>query len=108
MMCCGRRDQNSQMTYRLSNQCVADLKDIFRYTAEQFGSEQAAQYHASLEALFASLGRRPQMGRTRQDIDERTRSFVHQSHVVFYEIEDDMVLILRVLHGRQDPARHLD
>ena len=95
------------MKYRLSEQSIADIKGIYRYAQSQFGSDQAVAYHSSLEALFIRLGDNPEIGRARTKIDAGTRSFGHQSHVVYYEIQPAFIFILRVLHSRQDPMRHL-
>ena len=52
------------------------------------------------------IAERPRLGRLRPDIDEQVRSFVHKAHIIYYEPHVNGVLILRVLHGAQDPVRH--
>ena len=93
--------------YKLSGLSITDIKGIYRYTQTQFGTDQEVHYHASFKGLFARIGDNPLIGQMRPEIDDQTRSFVHQSHIVYYEIHDNFVLILRILHGRQDPLRHL-
>jgi len=35
------------------------------------------------------------------------RSFPVESHIVFYQVRSKQIEIIRVLHGRQDPDRHI-
>ncbi len=93
--------------YKLSEDSRADIAGIYHYTVEHFGTAQAVAYHHSLENAFERLCDNPELGRLRPEIDELTRSLVHQSHTIYYELQADVIFILRVLHGRQDPMRHL-
>lgn len=47
------------------------------------------------------------MGVERSDLLLGVRSLSIQSHTLFYRVTTDSVEIIRVLHGRQDPKRHL-
>jgi toxin ParE1/3/4 len=35
------------------------------------------------------------------------RSLSAESHVIFYRVREGVIEIVRVLHGRQDPNRHI-
>ena len=94
-------------SYRLSRKARADLKKIYIYTSETFGRRQADGYLDSIEQKLELLAEQPGIGRQRPEIDERTRSFPHESHTIYYDIRGPDLLILRVLHGSQDPFRHL-
>ncbi|QYO75220.1 type II toxin-antitoxin system RelE/ParE family toxin [Devosia salina] len=87
------------MRHEISRAAEADLKDIFLYTLETFGSRQAQRYLRDLGAVFEMLGDFPELGRT---FEADSRSFIHGSHIVIYRVEDDVVLIGRVLHGARD------
>ncbi len=95
------------MAYKPSVACEEDVREIYLYTSGAFGVEQAVAYHVALQQTFDLIANNPEIGRARPEIDTLTRSFVCQSHTVYYQIEVDFVLILRILHGRQDPIRHL-
>ncbi len=95
------------MKYKLSEKATADIKGIYHYTHNQFGEDQAVQYHKGIEGAFSLIVEHPQLGKERQDVDNSTRSFLHQSHIIYYELRDDYIFILRVLHAQQDPMRHL-
>ena len=95
------------MIYKLSELAENDLKEILSYSFENFGLERAEKYYFGLKKCCSLIGDYPEIGRLRPDIDALTRSFVHESHVIYYEIQPKRVFILRVLGEKQDPMRHL-
>jgi toxin ParE1/3/4 len=92
-------------TYRLSAEAEEDLGEIFDYTEQQFGSEQAATYLYELEASLLTLLANPNAGRERNEIRAGLRSITPNSHVIFYRICDDHIRVVRVLHGSRDLPR---
>ena len=66
------------------------------------------RYIRGLEQRFTALAGNPLTGIAREDLrPEGLRSVVHGDHVVFYQPQSYGVLIVRVLHGRQDVREHL-
>jgi toxin ParE1/3/4 len=95
-------------TYRKTRRADEDLKEIYRYTRRMWGRDQAVRYIRGLEQRFRALANSPLSGIVREDLQpEGLRSFVHGSHIVFYQQQPYGVLIVRVLHGRQDVGAHL-
>jgi toxin ParE1/3/4 len=93
--------------YTLSSLADFDLENIFDYTTEQHGIDQAIQYVSSFTALFEVLSEQPKLGRSRPDIRPEVRSIPLMQHVVFYcKVSEEEIYVLRVLHGNQDlPTR---
>jgi toxin ParE1/3/4 len=59
---------------------------------------------------FEWLCDNPQLWKPRRDITEGLYSHPQQSHVIYFRAEGDppgFIEIVRVLHGRMEPARHL-
>ena len=56
---------------------------------------------------FAALLDNPKLGKARGDLGAGYRTVLVGSHVVFYRLAADDVRIVRVLHQRMDPVRHL-
>lgn len=86
------------MPYKLTAAAAADLTDIAVHGLYMFGAKQAARYHKALRATFELLSDMPLLGRE----DSRRpglRRFVHGSHVLLYESQDEGVLIVRVVHA---------
>ena len=94
------------MKVRVSEKADRDLRDIYKYSYRQFGEAQAERYYSDLWQCFRFLAERPHMGRMRTEFNPPARSHHHQKHVIFYDVLDDAIFIIRVLHERMDIERH--
>ncbi len=94
------------MLYELSLEAVHDLENIFEYTFYQFGYDQATKYLDSFDAIFDDLYLNPYLGRTRDELITELRSINHQSHLIFYRIKNNKIIIIRILHGSRDLPRY--
>jgi toxin ParE1/3/4 len=93
--------------YELSQEADNDLQEIYDYTTDNFGAEQAAKYLTGLEDLFYALCAQPHTGRMRNEIRKGIRSSSYLSHIVFYRITEQRIRIVRVLHASRDLAKFL-
>ena len=93
--------------YELSELSDRDLGEIYAYTFRQFGEAQADAYFSALEDCLIRLAESPRLGRAIDHIRVGYRRFEHRSHVIFYRETERGVLVVRVLHERMDPDRHL-
>ncbi len=84
-----------------------DLKDIYQYGLRLWGKTRSDSYLTAIKGQFWSLTEQPLMGNERSELLPGARSIPIQSHTLFYRIESNRIEIIRVLHGRQDPQRHL-
>ena len=87
---------------------LADLQDIQTYGEERWGERQSRRYLEQLYELFDQLARNPGIGLRRPELGVSLRSFPHTSHMVFFTLRNDRVIIARVLHGAMDHAKVLD
>lgn len=94
-------------SFELSEAADRDLTGIYRYSYRQFGVEQADAYLFALEQCFARLAQFPQLGRSIEHLRRGYFRFEHASHTVFYVRTEDGIRVIRVLHERMDPDRHL-
>jgi len=85
----------------------SDLKHIYQYGLRQWGQAQSDNYLAAIKDQFWLLTEQPLIGVERPELLPNTRSLPIQSHILFYRVTADQVEIIRLLHGRQDPQRHL-
>lgn len=85
----------------------ADLKEVYQYGLRHWGQAQADSYLETLKEKFWSLTEQPLIGAERPDLLGGVRSLPLESHILFYRVTSASVEVIRVLHGRQDPARHL-
>lgn len=83
-----------------------DLADITDYTLAQHGLAQTIAYIDAVEAAFRRLLDHPQIGVARDDLKPGLRSIVCGEHRIFYLVQAETVLIVRVLHRAMDAGRH--
>ena len=92
------------MPFKLSRKAEDDIRSILTYGIEEFGEAQALNYREGLERMFQLIADTPKMGRQHRG---EIRRFPVGSHIIFYEIADDHILILRVRHSSVDPETYL-
>lgn len=94
-------------TYRLTPAARRDLSRIWDYSEERWGLQQAEVYLRDLQTCLERLADDPRRGRPRDEVRPGYRSRAVGNHVVFYVVSDGGVDVIRVLHQRMDPDRHV-
>lgn len=108
--------------YRLSGPARSDLIDILAASLERWGAMGRSRYATLLAAAMRAAARDPQgpTTRDRSDLLPGARSLhMHHAvteravkepvHVLYYrQAPGGVIEILRVLHERMDPERHLE
>ena len=84
-----------------------DLINIFLYGIEHFGPVQAERYAKTLNAKIEMVAEHPDFGADYGFVISGVRRYEAVSHAVYYRSTQTGILVLRILHGRMDPARHL-
>jgi toxin ParE1/3/4 len=84
-----------------------DLRNIYQYGLRTWGRSQSSDYLDLIRAHFIALTSQPRVAVDRPELAQNMHSLPVKSHVVFYRLETHQLEIVRVLHGRQDPNRHL-
>lgn len=80
----------------------AELRHIYDVSVAQFGQRVAETYLAGLRAAFDRILEYPRIGPVYPDVVPEIRVLAYRSHRIFYQIDGDVVLIVRLLHKRQD------
>ncbi len=96
----------SKKIYILSEIADKDLEDIFDYTLEEFGLDQAERYLLELEKSFQNLLLNSQLGKKRDEIKKGLYSLPKDNHIIFYRILQNHIKIIRVLHGSRDIPKY--
>jgi toxin ParE1/3/4 len=111
--------------FRLSLLARADLARILALSAERWGTEGKGRYAAVLAAGMRKIAAEPDgpTTRDRAELSRGMRSFHLRNaragdtdvkmrrpvHVLFYRVAGPgLVEIVRVLHERMEPSRHMD
>jgi toxin ParE1/3/4 len=79
-----------------------DLRDIESYTLQEWGELQWEANEATLWQALESLGDNPYLGRARDDLRLGARALIVRQYVIVYLINDDMVMVARILHRSRD------
>src|ERR1700733_154071 len=92
------------MAHRLAPQAANDLDEIWFFIARESGSVEIADNMINaITSRFFLLSSYPHLGRVRdEEFGLACRSFGIGEYVIIYSVEENNVLILRVLHGRRD------
>ena len=85
----------------------SDLTEIWMYTGEEWGVEQADSYLDRLEAGMNQLINHPSLGANYAHVLPGYRRLQVQHHAVFYQVVGPEVRVIRVLHEDMDAPRRL-
>ena len=111
--------------FRLARPAQIDLANILATSAERWGTDGRQKYAAVLAEAMRQVAGEPDgpLTRRRPDLRSGIRSFHVRNarrsvegakvgrpvHVLFYRVaQEGVVEIVRVLHEKMDPNRHLD
>lgn len=84
-----------------------DLKKIAAYTQKTWGVTLRRTYLKGLDEAFQFLADNPGAGVTCDYITAKLRKHPYEKHVVFYEHQDNTIVVVRVLHRSMDVDLHL-
>lgn len=85
----------------------SDLIGIWVYTCEEWGIDQADKYLEQLEAGMRQLVDHPLLGANYAHVLPGYRRLQIEHHIVFYQVLESEILIVRVLHEDMDASERL-
>lgn len=80
---------------------LLDLDNIYEYYG-RYSRERGDQFSEKLSETIYLLAAMPLLGRSRDDLLNGLRMFVHDRHVIFYTQTETSILIERVASPYQD------
>ncbi len=92
---------------RISAKAQRDLEDIWTYSVSAFGESQTVAYVGQVRAALDLLLTNPRLARSADDVRPALRKFTVGSHVLYVRFDRTSLRLVRILHGRMDPRRHL-
>ncbi len=87
--------------YRLSEKAKEDYFSIYAYSFEQFGEAQAEEYTNGLLDIFNLITEQTKIGKNINYLREGYFCYTYKSHAIYYKLDDEGILIIRVLGQRQ-------
>ena len=95
------------MEVLLSPAAQADLADIWDYTLETWGCEQAVRYIRGIENTCAALGSGAHPSQSAEHIRTGYRKTIFSRHMLYFRIAGDRIEIIRILHQSMDVGEQL-
>lgn len=83
------------------------MEAIFDYTVQHWGLPQALHYADLIEAACASLALSPLQSQNCDLIRPGYRRRIVEQHVLYFRQTSYGIAVIRILHQRMDPIRHL-
>lgn len=93
--------------FRLTPAAQRDLSEIWDFTEGRWSASQAESYLRDMQNAIERVAADPDRGRPVDDIRQGYRRYAIGSHLVFYVQRGDRIDVIRILHQRMDPGRHL-
>jgi toxin ParE1/3/4 len=90
----------------LSEAADADLERLYEWGIDRFGMNAADEYYDGLIARLGQIADTPQLWQEVDHIRAGYRRSVYVAHSIYYRVEANGVLIVRVL-GRENPQTSL-
>jgi toxin ParE1/3/4 len=91
-----------------SNAAIADLSEIDEYSVAVFGDEVGEAYMRDFDTAFARLSEYPFIGPAAPEYGKPYRCLVQGSHRIFYVVQAELVLIVRIIHHARNARRELN
>ena len=93
----------------LRQEAIDDLTDIWYYTIEKWSENQAEIYYNAIKQACIAIGINPNIGRAYTEISKDLLGLKSGKHIVFYyQISDNEIDIIRILHERMDLKHRID
>lgn len=111
------------MRYRLSQAAENDIVEALAWSQEQFGDQARRNYEALIVAALrdmaadpigAAARERPELGpgvlswHLRASRSSTTTRVGRPRHLFLYRLDDDMVVVGRMLHDAMELERHME
>lgn len=100
----GRKLLAGLYALRLTDAAEADLSDIWARLATEASERIATRFVGAIEASLEPLRQFPLSGPARDQLAPGLRVTFHSPYAIYYRVQADAVVIVRVIHGARDIA----
>ena len=89
--------------FKLTNEAVKDLSNIWEYTFEYWSEYQADKYYKMLISTCHKIAKNPDIGKNYEGILDELLGVKAKRHIIFYRnMNKEYVEITRILHEKMD------
>ncbi|RZQ56172.1 type II toxin-antitoxin system RelE/ParE family toxin [Pseudidiomarina tainanensis] len=93
------------LDYKFTPLALDDLVEIREYTVGRWGVLKANDYIEQIESTIKLLCEFPQLGKLNINLDSKYQSYPFESHIIFYMVEQNTIVIHGIIHQRMLPTR---
>ncbi|WP_152352726.1 type II toxin-antitoxin system RelE/ParE family toxin [Brachybacterium subflavum] len=93
--------------FRLTPAAQRDLSEIWDFTESRWDASQVESYLRDILNAIERAAADPDRGRPVDEIRQGYRRYATGGHLVFFVRRGDRIDVIRILHQRMDPSRHL-
>jgi toxin ParE1/3/4 len=94
-------------TLVISPRATADIDEIYDYTEDHWGQDQAEDYTFGIRTVLQDVCRGTRSGKSINEILRGACSLSYRSHYLIYRERPHSIVLIRILHRRMQVARHL-
>jgi len=91
----------------LKPRAQADLEEIWDYTVDRWGIDQAETYTRQLSKHVQAVADNPALGHECKEVRAGYRQYPSGFHVLFYRLTDGGIEVVRILHEPMDYKRDI-
>jgi toxin ParE1/3/4 len=91
-----------RLKLRATPEARADIRQALKISLKHWGSAQRDIYRTELDNAMFRIMDAPLIGLDRSDLAGGLRSLPVKSHILFYRVENQTVVVYRVLHQHMD------
>ena len=84
-----------------------DLAGIWSYSAETWSAKRADEYIDAFDSAMSLINEFPSIARDASQIKPGLLRYEVGSHVIYFRVDKSSLTVLRILHDRMEPKRHL-
>ena len=94
-------------SYKIRELTEQDLQQIWRYSFQQWGKNQADKYLRAIFSRFKWLAEHPSLGKKRDDVKTGYYCFPQGKHLIFYTIAVNGIDVIGIPHQSMDIVDYL-
>ena len=88
----------------LSKRAENDFRNIVNYTMTTWGERQLIIYRDKINKALEAITENPHKGKL---MDADIRKMAVEKHKIFYRINGNILLVIRIFHERMDEGAHV-
>ena len=91
-----------KLEYGLSKLAIEDIDSIWEYTALNWSTKLATSYYNQIFEAIKIICLNPHLGESIKEVKQHHRSKLIGSQMIINKIENNVILIDRILHQKMD------